>query len=84
MGGGMASATDKIGLAGAAVGFAEEPQHRKSMSFRSLTFLVAALVAALDLPAGGAAEGQGLQVGQIFRDCSGLITVTVQLIDIGH
>jgi formylglycine-generating enzyme required for sulfatase activity len=40
------------------------------MSFRSLTFLVAALVAALDLPAGGTAEGQGIQPGQTFRDCS--------------
>jgi formylglycine-generating enzyme required for sulfatase activity len=40
------------------------------MSFRTLTVLVAALVAALDLAAGASAQAQGLQTGQIFRDCS--------------
>src|SRR5258708_894528 len=42
----------------------------QSMSFRRLTVLVAALVAALDLLAGAGAQAQGLQAGQIFRDCS--------------
>ena len=40
------------------------------MRFRSLTLLVAALVAALDVAASAGAEGQGLQAGKIFRDCS--------------
>ena len=40
------------------------------MSFRSLTVLVAALVAAFDLATGAGAEGQSQQPGQIFRDCS--------------
>jgi formylglycine-generating enzyme required for sulfatase activity len=41
-----------------------------SMSFRSLTLLVAALAAALAVAAGAGADAQVMQAGQIFRDCS--------------
>ena len=40
------------------------------MSFKTLTVFVAALATALDVAIGLGAEGQGLQAGQIFRDCS--------------
>jgi formylglycine-generating enzyme required for sulfatase activity len=40
------------------------------MSFRRLTVLLAALIAALHPPAGAGAQAQGLQAGQVFRDCS--------------